>query len=222
MATRPGEKAIPIWRRPISLFWQQMLMVKCDEYKRLSAKVENVLGNLAQVTARLLELFRSRAFLSQFCRFARISIVIVLGIVFCPQIRAQAPPRPQRRGDKTDTPQVSTTAADVARGKYIVENVAMCPQCHTPRDANGKVDRRYLLAGAPELFQPPRPDPNWPLIAPRIGGNPPASDQDLIKLLTTGIWTDGKPLRLPMMPFRMSESDAKAVVAYLKSVNPAH
>lgn len=98
----------------------------------------------------------------------------------------------------------------------------MCPQCHTPRDENGKVDRRHLLEGAPELFQPPRPDPNWPLTAPRIGGNPPASDQDLIKLLTTGIWTDGKPLRLPMMPFRMSESDAKAVVAYLKSVNPEH
>ena len=160
--------------------------------------------------------------MSQFCRCAIIPILIVLGIAFCPQIKAQAPPRPQSRGDKTDTPQISATAADVARGKYIVENVAMCPQCHTPRDENGKVDRRHLLEGAPELFQPPRPDPNWPLTAPRIGGNPPASDQDLIKLLTTGIWTDGKPLRLPMMPFRMSESDAKAVVAYLKSVNPEH
>ena len=135
---------------------------------------------------------------------------------------AQAPPRPQKKGDKTNAPPIAMTQADVARGKYLVENVAMCPQCHTPRDGNGVLERSHELDGAPEFFQPPHPDPNWPLKAPRIGGNPPASDQDMIKLLTTGIWTDGKPLRLPMMPFRMSEADAKAVVAYLKSVKQEH
>jgi len=39
----------------------------------------------------------------------------------------------------------------------------------------------------------------------------------MIKLLTTGIWTNGEPLHFPMMPFRMTESDARAVVAYLKT-----
>ena len=34
-------------------------MSDCAEYNRLSAHVEEVLGNLAQVTALLLELFRS-------------------------------------------------------------------------------------------------------------------------------------------------------------------
>lgn len=136
--------------------------------------------------------------------------------------RAQAPPRPQRKGDKTAAPSIPTTQADVERGNYIVNNVAMCPQCHTPRDANGALDQSRPLDGAPELFQPPYRDPNWPLKAPRIGGNPPASDQDMIRLLTTGIWTDGKPLRLPMMPFRMSEADARAVLAYLKSVKQEH
>ena len=76
--------------------------------------------------------------------------------------------------------------------------------------------------GDGRIFQPPHPDQNWPLKAPRIGGDPPANDQDMIKLLTTGIWTDGKTLRLPMMPFRMSEADAKAVLAYLKSVKQQH
>lgn len=133
-------------------------------------------------------------------------------------VRAQAPPRPLKKGDKTAAAPLPVTSAEVARGKYIVEDVAMCPQCHTPRDSNGALDPRHPLDGAPEFFQPPHPDPQWPLKAPRIGGDPPASDQDLVKLLTTGIWTDGKPLRLPMMPFRMNEADAKAVVAYLKSV----
>lgn len=135
---------------------------------------------------------------------------------------AQTPPRPQRKGDKTSASAVSTTSGDVERGRYLVNNVAMCPQCHTPRDGNGTLERHHELEGAPELFQPPNPDPDWPLKAPRIGGNPPASDQDMIKLLTTGIWTDGKPLRLPMMPFRMNEADARAVVAYLKSVKQEH
>lgn len=29
----------------------------------------------------------------------------------------------------------------VARGKYIVEDVALCEQCHTPRDEHGVPDR---------------------------------------------------------------------------------
>jgi len=40
----------------------------------------------------------------------------------------------------------------------------------------------------------------------------------MIKLLTTGIWTTGNPLRAPMPQFRMERSDAEAVVAYLKSL----
>ena len=44
-------------------------------------------------------------------------------------LSAQQPPRPQRKGDKTAGPSLPTTSAEVARGKYIVEQVAMCPQC---------------------------------------------------------------------------------------------
>jgi hypothetical protein len=133
-------------------------------------------------------------------------------------MRVQALPRPQQKGDKTSAASIPSTPAEIERGKYIVENVAMCPQCHTPRLSNGQLDPNRPLDGAPEFFQPPRPDADWPLQAPRIGGNPPANDQDMVKLLMTGIWTDGKPLRLPMMPFRMSQADARAVVAYLKAV----
>lgn len=111
-------------------------------------------------------------------------------------------------------------AGDVARGKYLVQNVAMCGQCHTPRNSNGELDQSHALDGAPLFLRPPYADPNWPINAPRIGGNPPASDADMIKLLTTGIWTNGKTLRFPMMPFRMNEADAKSVVAYLRSLQP--
>jgi mono/diheme cytochrome c family protein len=108
--------------------------------------------------------------------------------------------------------------SDVTRGKYLVEGVAMCGQCHTPRDSNGNLDRTRWLQGAPIVWLSPDNDPNWPLSAPRIGGTPPANDADMIKLLTTGIWTTGAPLRPPMPQFRMERSDAEAVVAYLKSL----
>jgi hypothetical protein len=145
--------------------------------------------------------------------------VVLLSMVFLAvAVQVEAAPRPEKKSDKTSAASVPGTPDEIEKGKYIVENVAMCPQCHTPRLSDGRLDPNRPLDGAAEFFQPPSPNPDWPLQAPRIGGNPPASDQDLVKLLTTGMWTDGKPLRLPMMPFRMNESDAKAVVAYLKSV----
>lgn len=111
-------------------------------------------------------------------------------------------------------------AAVVARGKYIVEGVAMCGQCHTPHDSNGNPDPRRILQGSPVPYMSPTHDPNWPISAPRIGGTPPADDEAMVKLLTTGIWTTGERLRYPMPQFRMERSDAEAVVAYLKSLTP--
>ena len=116
-------------------------------------------------------------------------------------------------------PERKAGGGGVARGKYIVENVAMCGQCHTPSDPGANPDRAHWLQGAPVPWTPVKPDPNWPINAPRIGGTPlPASDADMIKLLTTGSWTTGNRLRPPMPQFRMNRGDAEAVVAYLKSV----
>jgi mono/diheme cytochrome c family protein len=117
-------------------------------------------------------------------------------------------------------PKPTGNSPDIARGKYLVEKVAMCGQCHTPRDSNGALDQSRALEGAPVILRPANADANWPLTAPRIGGTPPAGDAEMVKLLTTGIWTNGQPLRFPMMPFRMTDGDAKAVVAYLKSLPP--
>ena len=119
------------------------------------------------------------------------------------------PPRQSKTG---------SAAPDVARGKYLVESVAVCGQCHTPRDSHGNLDRTRWLQGGSVPYLPAKPDSNWPISAPRLGGTPPASDADMIKLLTTGIWTTGNRLRAPMPQFRMDRSDAEAVVAYLKSV----
>jgi len=108
----------------------------------------------------------------------------------------------------------------IARGRYIAEGVAMCGMCHTPRTDSGQIDNRRSLAGAAVWLMPAHPTGNWPLKAPRIAGTPPASDDDMVRLLMTGVWTDGARLREPMPQFRMSREDAEAVVAYLRSLTP--
>ena len=108
--------------------------------------------------------------------------------------------------------------ATAARGKYIVTEVAKCGNCHTPRTQNGELDYNRWLAGGPVPYLPAQPGQDWPLLCPRIGGLPPASDAQMITLLTTGIWTTGKPLRSPMPEFHMIRADAEAVLAYLKSI----
>lgn len=95
----------------------------------------------------------------------------------------------------------------------------MCGQCHTPRDNSGGPDRSKNLEGAPVWLVSAEPVPDWPLLAPRLAQSPPGTDAEMVKLLTTGIWRDGKPLRPPMPQFRMSNADAEAVVAYLKSIS---
>ena len=89
----------------------------------------------------------------------------------------------------------------------------MCGQCHTPRDSSGNSERSRWLAGAPVPWLPAKPESVWPIKGPpQIGGTPlPASDADMIKLLTTGVCTTGSPLRPPMPqhpPGRLARSFA--------------
>jgi cytochrome c len=128
--------------------------------------------------------------------------------------------RPQATSQTSTGVKSGANENRVARGKYIVDGVAMCGMCHTPRTDSGELDTSHRLDGASVWLMPAHPTENWPLKAPRIAGTPPASDEDMIRLLTTGVWTDGSHLRPPMPQFRMSREDADAVVAYLRSLTP--
>jgi len=108
--------------------------------------------------------------------------------------------------------------AQIARGKYIVDGVARCAQCHTPKNSRGEDENDQYLMGGPVQMQPTYPDPNWAIRVPRIAGGPPGTDQEVIRELMTGISRFGRPLDPPMPQFRMSREDAEAVLAYLKSV----
>ncbi len=113
----------------------------------------------------------------------------------------------------------AATSGPVARGRYIVEEVAVCSNCHTPRNSGGELDHAHWLKGTSIFMQPAHRMRDWPIVAPKIAGTLPGTDAEMVTLLTTGIWNTGKPLRQPMPRFHMSREDAEAVVAYLKSLS---
>ncbi|HWQ35038.1 MAG TPA: c-type cytochrome [Blastocatellia bacterium] len=106
----------------------------------------------------------------------------------------------------------------IARGKYIVESVGMCADCHTPRNERGEFDQARWLQGSQLFIAPTVPIPNWAGGAPRIAGLPRLSEADVTSLLEKGTTTQGWSPRPPMPPFRMAHEDAAAVAAYLKSL----
>lgn len=112
----------------------------------------------------------------------------------------------------------TSTPALIERGKYIVEGVAMCERCHTPRDEHGNPERINWLKGGPVQTAATYPAQNWATREPRIAGAPPGTDEEFIILMTTGISRTGAPPNPPMPPFRMTRQDAEAVLAYLKSL----
>ena len=109
-------------------------------------------------------------------------------------------------------------AEQSARGDYLVNHVAMCVQCHTPRDGKGALDRTRLLKGAPIPLRSPFPHQGWAFAAPAIAGLSGWADHDAVALLTTGRRLTGYAPKAPMPPFRLSRDDADAVIAYLRSL----
>jgi mono/diheme cytochrome c family protein len=109
-------------------------------------------------------------------------------------------------------------AALIERGEYLTQNVAMCVQCHTPRNADGDLDRTQLFRGAAIPLASPFRRREWATKAPAIAGLLGFTDEEAITLLMTGHRPTGEVPRPPMPPFRMTREDAAAVVAYLKSL----
>jgi len=100
--------------------------------------------------------------------------------------------------------------SQIAQGKYLVERVAICTNCHGPG-----------LQGAAVEFRPIRKIPNWSDKTPGIAGLRGWSRPAAVKFLSTGVTPDGKRPNPPMLPYRLNAGDAEAVVAYLKSLQVA-
>lgn len=107
---------------------------------------------------------------------------------------------------------------EVVRGRYIVEALAHCAECHTPRGALGGLDRARWLGGAPN----PDGRGTIPNITP---GGLDWSEGEIVEYLTSGFTPDydsvgGSMVHVVENMARLPESDRAAVAAYLKAVPP--
>jgi mono/diheme cytochrome c family protein len=111
---------------------------------------------------------------------------------------------------------------NLARGKYLAEEVGKCQECHSPRLENGELDKERWMKGSVLDFAPITPTPNWHKTSPDITGAGSLwkrwGDEAMLKFMTTGLSPKGKKADPPMPAYALSPPDAEAVVAYLKSL----
>ncbi len=105
-----------------------------------------------------------------------------------------------------------------ARGKYLVEKLGMCGDCHSPRNEKGEFIPNQWLQGTILDFKPMHPVPGWVPASPPIAGLPGWATEQAVRFFMTGIDRSGKSAAPPMPQYRMSRRDAEAVTAYLKSL----
>ncbi len=116
----------------------------------------------------------------------------------------------------------SASQSQIERGRYLVEDVAMCGECHTPRDANGNLDRSRWLQGAPIWIVPVRRTTNWSMRAPALAGFQGFTEAQGETILEKGIGPNGLAIQPPMHIYHMSPEDAQAIIAYLRSLPSAY
>jgi mono/diheme cytochrome c family protein len=150
-------------------------------------------------------------------RFVAAGLAAIL--LTLPPAAAQDSQREPASPERTRMPAAAPPVGDPEHGRYLVERVVMCIECHSPRDAQGNRVRGEEFTGGTIWFAPPW-KANWADRAPRIRGLPGYTPELMVRLLTQGaVDRQGLQLRPPMPPFRMTPQDAADVYAYLSSLN---
>ena len=110
------------------------------------------------------------------------------------------------------------------RGKYLVTTVGACGNCHTPRDKAGHATSGLALSGGFEFDD----GPIGHVVGPNITPDPETgigkwTEAQIVTALRDGTRPDGTIIGRPMpVPAyrQLSDRDAAAIAAYLKSLKP--
>ena len=118
------------------------------------------------------------------------------------------------------TTALSQAQSPVERGKYLVDTVMTCHNCHTPMGPNGPQFDKALSGGL--RFDEPPFDVTAPNITPdRATGIGAWSDADIKKALQEGIKPNGAQMAevMPTTFYKiLTPSDLDGIVAYLRSL----
>ncbi|MGH7491117.1 MAG: c-type cytochrome [bacterium] len=147
-----------------------------------------------------------------------VGLVLVLGVGGFIYLHVAFP----KVGEAEDL-KIQPTPAMIARGKYLAHHITVCIDCHSTRDFDyfsGPLVPGTEGQGGMEFpdkigtFYPPN------ITAAALGD---WSDGEILRAFTSGVNKNGEPL-FPFMPYpiysRLSEEDARAIVAYLRTLPP--
>ena len=151
----------------------------------------------------------------------KLSISVLLIFMSVAILAARTPRSASSYAPARRSTQATPSEAQIARGKYLVDEVARCVECHSPHLSNGSPDPARYLVGAPIWIRPTVAISNWADRAPALAGFPGYTDAQAEAILERGEGLEGQPLRLPMHPYHLHHEDAMAIVAYLRSLPPA-
>lgn len=107
-------------------------------------------------------------------------------------------------------------APEVERGRYLVEALGHCGECHTARNALGGLDRSRWMGGAPN----PVGEGRIPNVTP---GGLSWSEGEIAAYLATGFTPDfdvagGEMAEVIRNISRLTDADRAAIAAYLKAL----
>ena len=119
----------------------------------------------------------------------------------------------------TDEPVVANSDETVERGRYLVEGVGHCGECHTPRNLIGGMKTGSWLGGAPN----PEGKGTVPNLTPGSKSFNDWSLSDIAYYLETGFTPDfdsvgGTMVAVQENMAKLSAEDRIAIAAYLKAV----
>ena len=115
-----------------------------------------------------------------------------------------------------------TKEEKIERGRYLVEDVGKCQECHTPRLPDRSFDRSKWMKGAVLEIQPVETINRWHKNSPDLTSTSKLwqrwGELTMLKYLQTGLTQKGTPADPPMPAYKFKPADAEAVLEYLKSL----
>ena len=116
---------------------------------------------------------------------------------------------------------IDETDPQLLRGRYLVEALGHCGECHTPRNLLGGMNKSNWLAGGPA----PEGTGRIPNITPHADGIGAWSEDDIVYYLQSGFtpeydFVGGSMVSVQENMSKLNEQDLRAIAAYLKAIPP--
>jgi len=113
-------------------------------------------------------------------------------------------------------------SSNLERGKYLVEEVGRCQECHTPKTETGEFDKARWMKGATLVGVPSAPIADWHQKSPDLTSTSALwtrwGQDGFAKFLQTAKNPRGGKAGPPMPAYMLKAEDADAIAAYLKSL----